>query len=141
MRYKGCHEAHNAQVAICAFFTTPNPLKLQERRKAFSPIRKVRAISQKLYSHLQPPKIPAGSDARSHHTSRGFLHWRFAYAGPGVRRATFMRPASENLHNRRHMSWRIVKEVANSGGLYQAEPKKMRRQAAKRQDPAGSDEP
>jgi predicted transcriptional regulator len=25
-----------------------------ERRKAFSPIRKVRAISQKLYSHSQP---------------------------------------------------------------------------------------
>src|SRR5258708_12825360 len=55
MRYKGCHQADNAQVAICAFFTTPNPLKLQERRKAFSPIRKVRAISQKLYSYSQPP--------------------------------------------------------------------------------------
>jgi hypothetical protein len=55
MRYKGCHQAHNAQVAICAFFTTPNPLKLLERRKAFSPMRKVRAISQKLYSHSQPP--------------------------------------------------------------------------------------
>src|SRR6267154_1135303 len=50
MRYKGCHQAHNAQVEICALFTTPNSLKLQERRKAFSPIRKVRAISQKLYS-------------------------------------------------------------------------------------------
>jgi hypothetical protein len=36
MRYKGCHQAHNAQVVICAFFTTPNSLKLQERRKAFS---------------------------------------------------------------------------------------------------------
>src|SRR5712675_8302 len=32
---------HITQVEICAFFTTPNPLKLQERRKAFSPIRKV----------------------------------------------------------------------------------------------------
>src|SRR6266436_7207546 len=49
------HQAHNAQVVICAFFTTPNSLKLQEPRKAFSPIRKVRAISQKLYSHSQPP--------------------------------------------------------------------------------------
>jgi integrase len=28
---------------------------LQELRKAFLPIRKVRAISQKLYSHPQPP--------------------------------------------------------------------------------------
>jgi hypothetical protein len=55
MRYKGCHQAHNAKVVICALFTTPNSLKLQERRKAFSPIRKVRAISQKLYSHSQPP--------------------------------------------------------------------------------------
>src|ERR1039457_926657 len=48
MRYKGCHQAHNAQVVICALFTTRNSLKLQGRRKAFSPIRKVRAISQKL---------------------------------------------------------------------------------------------
>ncbi len=51
MRYKGCHQAHNAKVAICALFTTHNSLKLQGRRKVFSPIRKVRAISQKLYSH------------------------------------------------------------------------------------------
>src|SRR6267143_5524177 len=51
MRYKGCHQAHTAQVEICALFTTRNSLKLQGRRKAFSPIRKVRAISQKLYSH------------------------------------------------------------------------------------------
>src|SRR3984893_6789997 len=50
MRYKGCHQAHNAQVVICALFTTRNSLKLQERRKAFSPIRKVRAISQRLCS-------------------------------------------------------------------------------------------
>src|ERR1700732_4370160 len=46
---QSCHKAHNAKVVICALFTTPNSLKLQERRKAFSPIRKVRAISQKLY--------------------------------------------------------------------------------------------
>src|ERR1700716_3552241 len=50
MRYKGCHQAHNAQVEICALFTTRNSLKLQGRRKVFSPIRKVRAISQKLCS-------------------------------------------------------------------------------------------
>src|SRR5260370_14687419 len=40
--------------------------------------------------------------AARHHTfpHRGFLHWRFAYAGPGVRRATVMGPASANLHGR-----------------------------------------
>src|ERR1700704_2508445 len=51
MRHKGCHQAHNAKVAIFALFTTRNSLNLQGRRKVFSPIRKVRAISQKLYSH------------------------------------------------------------------------------------------
>jgi len=55
MWHKGCPQADNAKVAICALFTTPNSLKLQERRKAFSPIRKVRAISQKLYSDSPPP--------------------------------------------------------------------------------------
>src|SRR5882724_12993159 len=35
-------------------------------------------------------EIPIAFDARSLHTSRGFLPWRFAYAGPGARRATFM---------------------------------------------------
>src|SRR5258705_10964917 len=51
MRYKGCHQAHNAQVVMCALFATRNSLKLQGRRKVFSPVRKVRAMSQKLYSH------------------------------------------------------------------------------------------
>ena len=32
-------------------------------------------------------QIPIASDARPFHTSRGFLHWRFAYAGPTVRAA------------------------------------------------------
>src|ERR1700688_4559586 len=43
-------------------------------------------------------EIPIASDARPRHTSRGFLPWRFAYAGPGVRGATIMGPASANLH-------------------------------------------
>src|SRR6202022_1219868 len=43
-------------------------------------------------------QVPIASDARPRHTSRGFLLWRFAYAGPGVRRATVMGPASPNLH-------------------------------------------
>src|SRR5450631_1735616 len=29
-------------------------------------------------------QIPIASDARPHHISRGFLPWRFAYAGPSV---------------------------------------------------------
>jgi len=49
-RYKSCQHARNAQVVICAPFTTRNSLKLQGRRKAFSPFRKVRAISQRLCS-------------------------------------------------------------------------------------------
>src|SRR5882672_967389 len=32
-------------------------------------------------------QIPIASDARPFHTSRGFLHWRFAYAGPAMRAA------------------------------------------------------
>src|SRR5450432_4802020 len=32
-------------------------------------------------------QITIASDARPFHTSRGFLHWRFAYAGPTVRAA------------------------------------------------------
>ena len=44
-------------------------------------------------------EIPIASDAKPRHTFRGFLPWRFAYAGPGVRRATVMGPASANLHS------------------------------------------
>jgi hypothetical protein len=43
-------------------------------------------------------EIPIASDALPRHTSRGFLHWRFAYAGPGVRGAVSVGPASANLH-------------------------------------------
>src|ERR1700726_2314535 len=32
-------------------------------------------------------QIAIASDARPFYTSRGFLHWRFAYAGPTVRAA------------------------------------------------------
>jgi len=47
-------------------------------------------------------EIPITLDAPPRHISRGFLPWRFAYAGPGVRRATIMGPASANLHKSRH---------------------------------------
>src|ERR1700692_2904367 len=43
-------------------------------------------------------EVPIAADALLRHSSRGFLPWRFADAGPGVRGATFMGPASENLH-------------------------------------------
>src|SRR5580693_6134981 len=43
-------------------------------------------------------EIPIASNAPPRHTSRGFLPWRFAYAGPRVRRTTFTGPASANLH-------------------------------------------
>ena len=32
MRYKGCRQAHKAQVVTCALFATRNSLKLQGRR-------------------------------------------------------------------------------------------------------------
>src|ERR1019366_8001954 len=49
-------------------------------------------------------EIPIASDAPPRPTSRGFLPWRFAYADPGVRRATIMGPPSANLHNKRHLN-------------------------------------
>src|ERR1700736_2763241 len=48
---------------------------------------------------LDSRQIPIASDAPPRHTFRGFLHWRFADAGPGARGAVIMRPASDNLHN------------------------------------------
>jgi len=44
-------------------------------------------------------EIPVASDARPRHTSRGFLPWKFAYAGPGVDRATIMRPHPRTFTN------------------------------------------
>src|ERR1700761_9618545 len=49
--------------------------------------------------HTPSFEIPIASDARPRQTSRGFLPWRFADAGSGVRRATSIGPASANLHN------------------------------------------
>src|ERR1700728_1516084 len=45
-------------------------------------------------------EIPIASNAPPRQTSRGFLPWRFAYAGPRVARTTFTGPASANLHIR-----------------------------------------
>src|ERR1700761_5096231 len=48
--------------------------------------------------HTPSFEIPIASDARPRQPSRGFLPWRFACAGSGVRRATSIGPASANLH-------------------------------------------
>jgi hypothetical protein len=59
-------------------------------------------------------EIPIASDARPRHTSRGFLPWRFAYAGPGVRRATIMGPASANLHKSGHSLALVLRRLSGS---------------------------
>ena len=97
MRYKGCHQAHNAKVVICALFTTPNSLKLQERRKAFLPIRKVRAISQKLYSQSQPRNPHSVSRATSPHVPR-FPSLEAFGRRPRCKPHRPDRPSSETLH-------------------------------------------
>jgi hypothetical protein len=52
-------------------------------------------------------EIPIAVNARPRHISRGFLPWRFAYAGPSVRRATIMGPASANLHKLRSLDAQV----------------------------------
>ena len=48
--------------------------------------------------HTASAEIPIAFDAPHCPASRGFLPWRFADAGPAMRRATIIGPASENLH-------------------------------------------
>ena len=60
----------------------------QARWSASTPFTHLIRGTQIPIAHVAPPTCP----------SRGFLPWRFAYAGPGVRRATIMGPASANLH-------------------------------------------
>ena len=66
----------------------------------FSTHSQIRARYRKGCAHNQArqPSNPFSCAAPYVPPSR-FLHWRFAYAGPGVRRATVMGPASANLHN------------------------------------------
>src|SRR5664280_2210642 len=66
-------------------------------------------------------QIPIASDAPPRHTSRGFLHWRFADAGPGVRRTTFMGPASANLHKSGRLGIFVLTNLASrslAGGAW-----------------------
>ena len=78
MRDKGCHQAHNAQVEICALFTTRNSLKLQGRRKAgvFTHSQSSCHIAKVVLTIRHDSRqIPLA--ARHHHTfpHRGFLVW------------------------------------------------------------------
>ena len=51
------------------------------------------------FTHLiRGTQIPIAQAAPPTSPSRGFLPWRFAYAGPRAGRATFMGPPSANLH-------------------------------------------
>ena len=64
--------------------------------------RPTRWIGSTPITHLiRGTQIPIAHAAPPTYPSRGFLPWRFADAGPGVRGATVMGPASENLHQRR----------------------------------------
>src|SRR6202022_2232672 len=62
--------------------------------------------------------------AGRHHTfpHRGFLHWRFAYAGPGVRRATVMGPASANLHRSRHQEGSGIRPRSETANAISSKP-------------------
>ena len=75
IRYKGCRQAHNAQVVICALFTTRNSLKLQGRRKVvFHPFAKFVPYRKSCTTLWHDSRqIPIASDALSRPTSRGFL--------------------------------------------------------------------
>src|ERR1700675_1556393 len=107
MRCKGCHQAHNAKVVICALFTTPNSLKLQERRKAFSPhsqrschIAKVvlgltaAKSPQRLTRHLAtPPAVSSFGGLRTPAPVRA------APPSWGRHPQTFTNPDSDELHS------------------------------------------
>src|SRR5450432_4373326 len=88
MRYKGCHRAHNAQVVMCALFTTRNSLKLQGRRKVvFTHSQSSCHIAKVVLPFRHDSRqIPIASDAPPCHASRGFLHWRLSDDGPGASR-------------------------------------------------------
>src|SRR5580692_13226561 len=86
MRYKGCHQAHNAKVVICALFTTPNSLKLQERRKAVFTHSQSSCHIAKVVLALTAAISPQRLTVPPRHTSRGFIHWRLSDDGPGASR-------------------------------------------------------
>jgi hypothetical protein len=96
MRYKGCQQARNAQVVICALFTTRNSLKFTGAAKGVFTHSQSSCHIAKVVLTIRHDshRIPIAPDARPFHTSRGFLYWRFAYAGPTVPAA----PPSSGRH-------------------------------------------
>ena len=79
------------------------------------PLRTTRGTGSTPIPHLiRGIQIPIVYAAPPTSPSRGFLPWRFAYAGPGVRRATIMGPASENLHNSEHLAKRLPRPLSTS---------------------------
>jgi len=105
MRYKGCHQAHNAKVVICALFTTPNSLKLQERRKAFLPIRKVRAISQSvlaLTAAKSPQRLTRHLATRPAVSFIGGFRTTAPVQAASSRSAVIRNPSQERKRDRRY---------------------------------------
>jgi hypothetical protein len=99
----------NDQVRPCAALDSRLAVGSPARRRRFCLSRSAGRVrhpldrfpskrSMHLTNRPASDKIPITFDARPRHISRGFLPWRLAYAGPGVRRATIMGPASANLH-------------------------------------------
>jgi hypothetical protein len=82
-------QARNAQVVICGFFTTRNSFEITGAAKGvFTHSQSSCHIAKVVLTIRHDSRqIPIASDAPPFHTSRGFLHWRFAYAGPTVRAA------------------------------------------------------
>ncbi len=76
---------------------TPEPMIVQHddraiyhRRRWERTERSVTASASRTVSNTDSRQIPIACDAPSRQTSRGFLPWRFADAGPGVRGAVIM---------------------------------------------------
>jgi hypothetical protein len=62
------------------------------------------------FTHLiRGPQIPIAHAAPPTCPSRGLLPWRFAYAGPGVCRATIMGQASATLHRSGQSQIKIIR--------------------------------
>ena len=56
MRYKGCHQAHNAKVVICAILNNAYLAEITGAAKGvFTHSQKFVPYRKNLYSHSQPP--------------------------------------------------------------------------------------
>jgi hypothetical protein len=77
MRYKGCHQAHNAKVVICALFTNAQLFEITGAAKGVFPRPQSSCHIAKVVLAFRhgSRQIPRASDASPRHTSRGFLVW------------------------------------------------------------------